>query len=804
MASESDGRLDRESPPEDSLEAQDNPYFSSTARHVASECDRCVLADQRIFYLHRRTRRSYWIPPRVVWNCSLGLEYGVERAIDEFGTYYFLSHLSQTTSYDNPLNSRKSTQAMEQASSSSTDSGQIVVPPIRSYEIFRSKQFNFGFIASSEKPVVIQFVTPGKNEGKLGVVEMIRKSTSVLKLEVAQPPRKVENGASTVSSRRVRFTERITIAGSDSTASVPNFPNVIKIYTENGQIKSLRYNSETTVQEILNILMEKLQISQPEHFAIGIEQSISLAPARISFLPNNLRVQTCVKSSFPDQRFRLRLAFPPRELLNYSKDDPTGFDYFYQQCVNDFVDGRHMEIRYEASLRLAALHIRQVCTETTSARSTLNVHQIEREYGLATFLPTIWLEKIKPRDLREHLQFFLNKDTETFADLQQYLSKQKALNRSSEFSPKNSAAIDVSADISRIVRIKYVTLISLLPDFGIVQFNVNYKPTNVDMVIQLDSRYGIVVRYPGKGSPPAITINFTAVEEIHIYEENETTSCVCLKLAQSGVNAAQRSLDFFVDKKDTSNLVAYIIGYARLFGNQTIHFTEQKPSTSTSAPPYKGLHFVSPAGWNYPATIDPNLERAINFAHGPPAFDQAIVSTNQYDNTIAAEELYNETYVPGRTNKQSPTEYIDEESPTVEMNPMPRRSIDKFLPAPAQQRRRSSQQRFTQMLVGTAHAILLRNRATTKRLRDSLRIHRQRHSVPNANPARSVSPIAERRWSSATRRDTIASTCSTNDNPCISRSALTLRISTDNENDKQITYEQFAKDSSSRSQQTLC
>lgn len=57
---------------------------------------------------------------------------------------------------------------------------------------------------------------------------------------------------------------------------------------------------------------------------------------------------------------------------------------------------------------------------------------------------------------------------------------------------------------------------------------------------------------------------------------------------------------------------------------------------------------------------------------------------------------------------------------------MPRRSIDKFLPTPIQQRRRSSQQRFTQMLVGTAHAILLRNRATTKRLRDSLRIHRQR------------------------------------------------------------------------------
>jgi hypothetical protein len=66
----------------------------------------------------------------------------------------------------------------------------------------------------------------------------------------------------------------------------------------------------------------------------------------------------------------------------------------------------------------------------------------------------------------------------------QYLAKQKALNRSSEFLPKNSS-IDVSADIARIIRIKYVTLISLLPDFGVVYFNVNYKPTNVDMIVQV-------------------------------------------------------------------------------------------------------------------------------------------------------------------------------------------------------------------------------------------------------------------------------------------------------------------------------
>jgi hypothetical protein len=37
--------------------------------------------------------------------------------------------------------------------------------------------------------------------------------------------------------------------------------------------------------------MEKLQITQSDHFALAIEQSISLSPARISFLPNKLKIQ---------------------------------------------------------------------------------------------------------------------------------------------------------------------------------------------------------------------------------------------------------------------------------------------------------------------------------------------------------------------------------------------------------------------------------------------------------------------------------------------------------------------------------
>ena len=47
---------------------------------------------------------------------------------------------------------------------------------------------------------------------------------------------------------------------------------------------------------------------------------------------------------------------------------------------------------------------------------------------------------------------------------------------------------------------------------------------------------------------------------------------------------------------------------------------------------------MSPAGWNYTASVDQNIERVVNLAHGPPTFEQAVIATNQYDSTIPSEE----------------------------------------------------------------------------------------------------------------------------------------------------------------------
>lgn len=109
-------------------------------------------------------------------------------------------------------------------------------------------------------------------------------------------------------------------------------------------------------------------------------------------------------------------------------------------------------------------------------------------------------------------------------------------------------------------------------------------------------------------------------------------TCICLKLVQTGTSTNQRHFEFFVDRKDAENLAAHIIGYGK-FGNTAIEFREEKPSSAMHAPSYDGLHFVSPAGWNYSCVVDQNTDQVVNLACGPPTFEQATVSTNQY-NTI--------------------------------------------------------------------------------------------------------------------------------------------------------------------------
>jgi FERM and PDZ domain-containing protein 4 len=48
-------------------------------------------------------------------------------------------------------------------------------------------------------------------------------------------------------------------------------PNVLKVFLENGQTKSFKYDANTTVQDVTESLLQKLGIIAGEHFCLVLE-----------------------------------------------------------------------------------------------------------------------------------------------------------------------------------------------------------------------------------------------------------------------------------------------------------------------------------------------------------------------------------------------------------------------------------------------------------------------------------------------------------------------------------------------------
>jgi hypothetical protein len=61
-------------------------------------------------------------------------------------------------------------------------------------------------------------------------------------------------------------------------------PNVLKVFLENGQTKSFKYDSTTTVHDVVESLQQKLCIKAMEHFSLVVEHVKSLRRNKLTLL----------------------------------------------------------------------------------------------------------------------------------------------------------------------------------------------------------------------------------------------------------------------------------------------------------------------------------------------------------------------------------------------------------------------------------------------------------------------------------------------------------------------------------------
>ncbi|XP_065352371.1 FERM and PDZ domain-containing protein 4 isoform X1 [Cloeon dipterum] len=575
-----------------------------------------VNRDGRLYYCNHLTKTASWLPPADTYDVTSVLPFGWEEAVDSNGHSYFINHVNQTTIKDPPPKDW----APEEAP-----------PKPRRVTLTRDGKQGFGFVAGSEKPVIVRFVTDnGPSDGKLlpgdqileingedvrkvareHAIQLIRSCPEKVELIVCQPP--LDNSARksallSVAKKaklrshpsRVRFAEGVVVNGTVAEKGVALMPNVLKVFLENGQTKSFKYDGSTTVQDVTDSLLQKLGILAGEHFCLALEHVTGRKNKLTLLQPHQHLAKIAARPGSHNLRCLFRVVFVPSEPEALLHRDPVAFEYLYLQCCNDVVQERFApELKYETALRLAALHIQQHAM-ANNLQGKLGAKNIEKEFGLERFVPISLMESMKRKELRKLIGHFLKLcTTQPMSDIQ--------------------------------AKLYYLHIISDLPSYGAKCFStnikdINFQETNMETVVLISPKFGISQIAGMRSATPMPLADIHSVRHVSVSKQDELSTQVTLHL----LGADQICLS--LEEKDAEELVLVLRGYFHLLTglHLSLDCPPEDPTPAYDAvPPYQGFHLVVPDWWSYIAAN--NKCQLVNLAVPPPyhAADGKTVDSN--------------------------------------------------------------------------------------------------------------------------------------------------------------------------------
>ncbi|XP_016529331.1 FERM and PDZ domain-containing protein 4 isoform X4 [Poecilia formosa] len=466
--------------------------------------------------------------------------------------------------------SKKPKQSGQGSQSSSLEEVHLdgLPPAPRLVEMRRDPVLGFGFVAGSEKPVVVRSVTPGgPSEGKLlpgdeiimindepvssapreRVIDLVRSCKESIMLTVVQPYPSPKSAFISAAKKamlksnpvKVRFAEEVIING-----QVPNpvkdnsllfMPNVLKVYLENGQTKSFRFDSSTSIKEVILTLQEKLSIRCIEHFSLVLEERTEGSGSKLLLLhEQETLTQVTQRPGSNRMKCYFRISFMPRDPVELLRRDAVAFEYLYVQCCNDVVLERFgPELKYDAALRLAALQM-YILSMTARQSQKVSLKYIQKEWGLSLFLPPTVLSSMKEKNIKKALTHILK----TNQNLVPPGKKLTALQ----------------------AKVHYLRYISELKLYGGREFKSillqGEKQTEVTLLV--GPRYGISHVINARTNLVALLADFSHVNRIEILTEDEIN--VRLELHVLDV----RPITLIMESSDAMNLACLTAGYYRL------------------------------------------------------------------------------------------------------------------------------------------------------------------------------------------------------------------------------------------------
>ncbi|XP_051030823.1 FERM and PDZ domain-containing protein 4 isoform X1 [Phodopus roborovskii] len=537
-----------------------------------------------------RTKSSGWPPPSGTWALNQVPPYGWEMMTNRDGRDYFINHMTQAIPFDDPR----------------FDSCQIIPPAPRKVEMRRDPVLGFGFVAGSEKPVVVRSVTPGgPSEGKLipgdqivmindepvsaapreRVIDLVRSCKESILLTVIQPYPSPKSAFISAAKKarlksnpvKVRFSEEVIINGQVSETVKDNsllfMPNVLKVYLENGQTKSFRFDCSTSIKDVILTLQEKLSIKGIEHFSLMLEQRTEGAGTKLLLLhEQETLTQVTQRPSSHKMRCLFRISFVPKDPIDLLRRDPVAFEYLYVQSCNDVVQERFgPELKYDIALRLAALQM-YIATVTTKQTQKISLKYIEKEWGLETFLPSAVLQSMKEKNIKKALSHLVK---------------------------ANQNLVPPGKKLSALqAKVHYLKFLSDLRLYGgrVFKATLVQAEKRSEVTLLVGPRYGISHVINTKTNLVALLADFSHVNRIEMFTEEE--SLVRVELHVLDV----KPITLLMESSDAMNLACLTAGYYRLLvdSRRSIFNMANKKNAGTqdTGTENKGKHNILGPDWN--------------------------------------------------------------------------------------------------------------------------------------------------------------------------------------------------------------
>ncbi|XP_028660428.2 FERM and PDZ domain-containing protein 1 [Erpetoichthys calabaricus] len=335
---------------------------------------------------------------------------------------------------------------------------------------------------------------------------------------------------------KVRFAEEVKVNGHSQGSSFLFLPNVLKIYLENGQTKAFRFESLTTVKDIILTLQEKLSIRCIEHFALALEEQYNIA--KLHLLHEDERIQQVVRrKESHNYRCLFRVCFIPKDPFDLFQEDPVAFEYLYLQSCSDVLHERFaVEMKCNVALRLAALQI-QERIHASGQPQKFSLKYIEKDWGIENFISPTLLRNMREKDLKKAITYHI-KMTQSFPE------------------PGQKQLISAAQ-----ARLNYLKILGELKTYGGKIFNATMMLQDRESSITLlvGAKYGISQIINNKLSIMTTLTEFLNISRVELIPESSKVSSVKIYLQDI------KPISLLMESLAAKDLACLVAGYYKLF-----------------------------------------------------------------------------------------------------------------------------------------------------------------------------------------------------------------------------------------------